>query len=132
MNKFGKRIVKFIGRVENCLIIGQGYGNLSSICETFQTVFISNDVRPDFKAKNLIFRESLENLNGLVGISVIFVDRNQVEKLKSTIPLWYQQNPFIIIEGEKTIDRDLSKDLYEHHYRSIAELEVHHIWKSQK
>lgn len=132
MNKFGKRIIKFLGNVENCLVIGHGYGKIEDICKTFKTVFISNDVRPEFKAKNLIFRENLENLGGLGEISVIFVDRNVVEKLKFTVPLLYQQNPYIIIEGGTTIDRELSKDLYEHSYRSIAELEIHHVWKSQR
>lgn len=132
MNKFGKRIIKFIGRVQNCLVIGRGYDRLPEICETFQTVFIASDPRPEYKSKNLVFRESFETLNTLTEISVIFVDRDQIDKLKYTIPLWYQLKPYIFIEGGQTIDRELSKDLYEHHYRSIAELEVHHVWKSQK
>lgn len=132
MNKFGKRITKFIGKVENCLVVGHGFGKLEDILQTFNTVFLVSEKLPPIKAKNLIFRETLGDLNTLVGITVIFFDRNQVDNISSTVPLWYRLKPYIIIEGNDVIGRDLSKELYHHGYRAIELQGSHHIWKLQK
>lgn len=132
MNKFGKRIQKIGCTIENCLVVGLGYGKLQDICEAFNTVFIINDSRPNIKLKNLIFRENFDHLGQLGEISAIFFDRDRIENLKYTIPIWLKDKPLIIIEGEKTIEREFSKDLYEFNYQSILEAEIHHIWKKEK
>lgn len=132
MSKFGKRIKKFVGTLDNCLVVGQGFGKLSEILETFNTVFLIDENPSPIKAKNLIFRESFEDISAISEISVIFFDRNQVDKLSLTVPLWYRQKPHIIIEGELVIERELSKDLYQHGYRAVELQGTHHIWKLQQ
>lgn len=132
MSKFGKRIKKFVGSLENCLVVGHGFGKMSEMLETFDTVFVIAEEFPSIKAKNLIFRESFDGIDLLTGISVIFFDRDQVDKIKNTIPLWYRQKPHILIEGNDVIGRDLSKDLYDHNYRAVELQGTHHIWKLQQ
>jgi len=132
MNKFGKRIKKFIGRAENALVVGHGFEKLPEILQTFKTVFVVSENLPVIKAKNLIYRESFDDLNALTELTVIFFDRNQIDKLKITIPLWYRQKPHIIIEGNIVIDRELSADLYNHGYRAVELQGTHHIWKLEK
>lgn len=131
MSKFGKRITKFIGPVENCLVIGEGFGKLSEICEIFSTVFVFDDKFPSYKSKNLIYRENHSYLDSISGINVIFFDRNSLDKMHLTIPIWYRQKPYIIIEGNDVIERDLSQDLYKHGYRAVELQGTHHIWKPQ-
>lgn len=132
MNKFGKRIQKFIGEVENCLVIGQGFGKLENISETFNTVFVFSENIIPYKAKNIIQRESFDSIFQLSSISVIFFDKNQLEKLRPSIPLWIAHKPFIIIEGNDVIDREKSKDLHERGYRAVEMQGTHHIWSLKK
>jgi len=132
MNKFGKRIQKFVGNVENCLVIGHGFGKLNNIAETFNTVFIFSEKEVPYKAKNIIHRESFDSIFQLSSISVIFFDRDQLDKLRPSIPLWLTHKPYIIIEGNDVIDRDQSKDLYERNYRAVELQGTHHIWRLGK
>ena len=77
MNKFKKRLTKIIGRPQNAVVVGQGFGQLANILETFNTVFIFSWDQPNLRAKNLVFRENFNDLNPLHDISAIFVDLDQ-------------------------------------------------------
>jgi hypothetical protein len=131
MNKFKKRLTKIIGRPQNAAVVGQGFGQLSSILETFDTVFIFSWNQPNLRARNLVFRENFNDMNSLHDISAIFIDLDQLQHLENMSQIWHKNKCSVLIEGTDPIGRNLSGPLYRDHFRCIDQQESYHIWKQQ-
>jgi hypothetical protein len=131
MNKFKKRLTKTIGRPQNAVVIGQGFGQLSSILEAFNTVFIFSWDLPNLRAKNLVFRENFNDLNPLHDITAIFIDLDQIQHLENMSQIWHKNKCTILIEGNDPIGRNLSGPLYRDHFRCTDQQGIYHIWKQQ-
>jgi hypothetical protein len=122
MSKFAKRLRKTLGRLENCLVVGHGFGKMEDLFEIFNTVFL-------IKSKKLIYRENYDDLNQISELSVIFFDVDQIKEFKSVLPLVYKFKPYVIVEGSDIRDRNYFKDLYENRYQAIEIHSTHHLWK---
>jgi hypothetical protein len=131
MNKFKKRLTKIIGKPQNAVVIGQGFGQLASILETFNTVFIFSWDPPNLRAKNLVFRENFNDLNPLHDITAIFIDLDQTQHLENMSQIWHKNKCTILIEGNDPIGRNLSGPLYRDHFRCVDQQGIYHIWKQQ-
>lgn len=131
MNKFKKRLTKIIGRPQNAVVIGQGFGQLTDLLETFSTVFIFSWDQPILKAKNLVFRENFNDLNPLHDITAIFIDLDQMQHLENISKIWHKNKCTILIEGNTPIGRNLSGPLYRDHFRCIDQHGIYHVWKQQ-
>jgi hypothetical protein len=131
MNKFKKRLTKIIGNPQNAVVVGQGFGQLTSILEIFNTVFIFSWDQPNLKAKNLVFRETFNDLNPLHDISAIFIDLDQLQHLENMSQIWYKNKCSVLIEGNDPIGRHLSAPLYRDHFRCIDQQGIYHTWKQQ-
>jgi hypothetical protein len=131
MNKFKKRLTKIIGNPQNAVVVGQGFGQLSSILETFGTVFIFSWEPPNLKAKNLVFRENFNDLNPIHDISAIFIDLDQIQHLETISQIWHKNKCGILIEGNEPIGRNISGPLYRDHFRCTDQQGLYHIWKQQ-
>ncbi len=132
MTKFEKRLSKALGKCENALVIGNGFGYLEPLLAVCKTVFVISPQPPEIKARNLVYRESFNRVEHLADISVVFFDINQLRALEMTAPLWTRSYPSIIIEGSEPIGRDLSGILYKNHYHCTDTKENFHIWTKQK
>jgi hypothetical protein len=131
MNKFKKRLTKIIGSPQNAVVVGQGFGQLTSILEIFNTVFIFSWDQPNLRAKNLIFRENFDDLNPLHDISAIFIDLDQLQHLENMSQIWHKNKCSVLIEGNDPIGRNLSGPLYRDHFRCIDQQGIYHTWKQQ-
>lgn len=131
MNKFKKRLTKTIGNPQNAVVVGHGFGELENILEIFKTVFIFSWDVPTLKAKNLVFRENLDDLNPLTDVSAILVDLDQIHHLEKLSQLWNRNKCTVLIEGFTPIGREFSKSLYRDHFRCIDQQEKYHVWKQQ-
>ena len=131
MNKFKKRLTKIIGNTRNAVVLGHGFGQLPSILETFNTVFIFSWDYPNLKAKNLVFRENFNDLNPLHDVSAIFIDLDQIQHLETMSQLWHKNKCTVLIEGNDPIGRTLSGPLYRDHFRCTDQQGIYHIWKQQ-
>jgi hypothetical protein len=131
MNKFKKRLTKIIGRPQNAVVVGQGFGQLENVLATFQTVFIFSWEVPDLRAKNLIFRENFNDLNPITDVSAIFIDLDQLQHLETISQIWHKNKCMILIEGYDPIGRNLSTALYRDHFRCTDQQESYHVWKQQ-
>ena len=131
MNKFKKRLTKIIGNPQNAVVVGQGFGQLTSILEIFNTVFIFSWDQPNLRAKNLIFRENFDDLNPLHDISAIFIDLDQLQHLENMSQIWHKNKCSVLIEGNDPIGRNLSGPLYRDHFRCIDQQGIYHTWKQQ-
>jgi hypothetical protein len=131
MNKFKKRLTKIIGNPQNAVVVGQGFGQLASILEIFNTVFIFSWDQRNLRAKNLVFRENFSDLNPLHDISAIFIDLDQLQHLETISQIWLKNKCTVLIEGTEPIERNLSGPLYRDHFRCTDQQGVYHIWKQQ-
>ena len=131
MNKFKKRLTKSVGDLQNAVVVGQGFGQLDSIVETFSTVFIFSWEPPNLKAKNLVFRENFNDLDPIRDISSIFIDLDQIQHLEKISQIWHKNKCTILVEGNDPIERSVSCPLYRDHFRCTDQQGIYHIWKRQ-
>lgn len=130
MSKIEKKLKKYFSKPKNCLVLGSGFGHLGAFLEIFDTVFIySKEVSN--KARNLIYKTDLKDLNTVTDIDFIFYDLDYVEYLNTTQQVWYKYRPIIIVEGREVIGRHLSGPFYKTNYRAIAQEKNFHVWTYQ-
>ena len=132
MTKFQKRILKTREKLENCLLIGEGFGFLEDCLEIFSTVFVINEKTPTIRVKNLIFRNDNDQLSQISEITHIFFDRDKITMLENYQHLWLKHNAVVVIEGDNPIEREFSKSLYGSHWQCTNTLGYFHIWEQIK
>jgi hypothetical protein len=132
MNKIEKRLKKSSGMGENSLVIGSAFGHLDFIINIYSTVFVIDKNLPTVKAKNLVYREDLTNLNNLAEIGAIFFDLSSIDQLELVESVWQRNKSNIIIEGNDPIDRKFSTSLYKTGWRCTNTCGSFHIWEQSK
>ena len=132
MNKIQKRLSKLSRNSANAMVIGDGFGILSNIIEIYRTVFIVFNTDDSLRAKNLIYRENIDNLNNITEVSSIFFDITKLEKLESLQYFWSKNNSVIFIEGAEVIGREHSKPLYDSGWRCTSQQGYFHVWEKMQ
>lgn len=132
MTKFQKRILKTTEKIENCLIVGQGFGFLEECLEIFKTVFVINEIKPSIRTKNLIFRDDGSDLSQISDITHVIFDRNNINELVMYQTVWNKHNSVVIIEGDEPIGREFSKPLYDTAWNCVDKQGFFHVWKGIK
>jgi hypothetical protein len=99
MSKFSKRILSAKKEHRNCVVIGSGLGFLPEILESFQTIFIIDSKDFSIRKRNIIYRESLDDVEQLVDIDFVFLDADYFSNLKKLRPLWLKCRPAFFMEG---------------------------------
>jgi hypothetical protein len=131
MNKIQKRIRKLSRHSSNALVVGEAFGNLSILLEIFNTVFIISEKEPPIKARNLVYRENISNLNNITDVGAIFYDLSQIHQLESLQHFWSRNNSNIFIEGNEVIGREHSRSLYDSGWRATSQQGLFHVWEKQ-
>lgn len=132
MNKFQKKISKLNKNSLNAVVIGSGFGHLNDIIEIFNTVFVLGGDSPPIKSKNLVYRETLDNICDVPDVGIIFIDTANVNQLKVIAALWHKTRATVAIEGHEPIGRELSKPLYDTNYNCTELYKNFHIWELKK
>lgn len=129
MSKFTKRISKSVNIEGNALIIGDGFGFLSDILSLFPSVFVVLNESERVKAKNVIYRENIDNLHLLPTINVVFVDLKFKNRLNDFENIMTTVKPIFLIEGNDVIDREWTIKFYQLGYRAVDQQGYFHQWK---
>lgn len=132
MTKFQKRVQKVSRPNESAVVIGSGFGHLTEILEIFNTVFVLGGEKPEIKSKNLVYKESYQNLNNITLISAIFFDLKDIDKLEDFKTFWQRNNSVVIIEGDDPIGREFSKSLYDSQWGCTSLQGFFHVWEQMK
>lgn len=132
MNKFQKRLGKLSRKNTNALVMGKAFGYLIDIVGIYASVFVIDEYATEFKAKNLIYRESVDRLSNITDIGAIFLDLNELEKLGSVMTVWQKHSSKIFIEGGLAISREFSQPLYHSGWRCTSLQGAFHVWEQQK
>jgi len=93
---------------------------------------VVNEDMSELKAKNLIYRQTIDRLDYLVNVGVVFLDMKYIDKLENLQTFWKKNNSVVLIEGNDAISRDLSKPLYDSGWRCTSLQGIFHIWEKQQ
>lgn len=129
MNKFTKRIVKSIKVEGNALIIGDGFGFLQDILNLFPSVFIILNQHQRIKARNIIYRDTLDNIQLLPDINVVFLDLCLKHRLSEFENIMIRPSPIFLVEGNNPLEREWTKKFYSTGYRAVDQQGYFHQWK---
>jgi hypothetical protein len=132
MNKFQKRVSKISRKHTNALVIGKAFGYLAEVLGVYASVFVIDEISNGLKAKNLIYRESIDRLINVTDIGVIFLDLTELDKLEFLMPVWQKHGSTVFIEGESVISREFSLPLYQSGWRCTSLQGIFHVWEQQK
>jgi len=132
MTKFQKRLSKLTKNKTSALVIGTAFGQISQILSMYSTVFVINEDMLELKAKNLIYRQTIDRLDYLVNVGVVFLDMKHIGKLENLQTFWKKNDALVLIEGNDAISRDLSKPLYDSGWRCTSLQGLFHVWEKQQ
>ena len=132
MNKFQKRLSKLTKNNTSALVIGTAFGQISQILSMYSTVFVVNEDMLELKAKNLIYRQTIDRLDYIVNVGVVFLDMKHIGKLENLQTFWKKNGSLVLIEGNDVISRDLSKPLYDSGWRCTSLQGIFHVWEKQQ
>lgn len=132
MTKFQKRLSKLTKNNTNALVIGTAFGQISEILSMYSTVFVVNENMLELKAKNIIYRQTIDRLSHLVNVGIVFLDIKHIDKLENLQPFWKKNNSLVLIEGNDAISRELSKPLYDSGWRCTSLQGIFHVWEQNK
>lgn len=129
MSKIVKRISKSVKIEGNSLVIGDAFGFLGEIINLFPSVFVVMNQTERIKAKNIVYRDNVDDLHKLPEINLVFLDLNYKNQLDKFENLMILQKPTFLIEGEEVIGREFTKKFYQLGYRAVDQQGYFHIWK---
>ena len=129
MNKFIKRISKSKKNIRNILVVGTGWEKLPNLCDVFPSVFIISTGPQDFRRKNLIYKESFDQIETLPDIDAIVIDRDQDMHVSKLLPLLNKYQSVILVQGIELFAKPEYKFLKTHGYAVVEMFGDSHLWK---
>ena len=132
MTKFQKRLSKLTKNNTSALVVGTAFGQISQILNMYSTVFVVNEDMLELKARNLIYRQTIDRLSHLVNVGIVFLDIKHIDKLENLQSFWKKNNSLVLIEGNDAISRELSKPLYDSGWRCTSLQGIFHVWEQNK
>ena len=129
MNKFIKRISKSKKNIRNILVVGTGWEKLSNLCDVFPSVFIISTGPQDFRRKNLIYKESFDQIETLPDIDAIIMDRDQDIHVSKLLSLLNKYQSVILVQGIELFAKPEYKFLKTHGYAVVEMFGDSHLWK---
>jgi hypothetical protein len=129
MNKFIKRISKSKKNIRNILVVGTGWEKLSNLCDVYPSVFIISTGPQDFRRKNLIYKESFDQIETLPDIDAIVMDRDQEVHVSKLLPLLNKYQSVILVQGVELFAKTEYKFLKTYGYAVTEMFGDSHLWK---
>jgi hypothetical protein len=129
MSKLSKRLSKLVKFPRNAIVVGPGFGYLEEISDFFQTVFILGLQTPPLYKKNIVFRETFDNLEILLDVDAMFFDKTSYQHFKRLQTVWNFHKSLIIVEGNELSTQPDWKFLKTIGYQITNIHDEYHIWK---
>jgi len=129
MSKFVKRIKKLNKAARNVLIVGQGWGNLQDVIDSYSSIFLIDDENRLVRAKNVVYRENFDNLNQLQDVDLVLLDLDHENHIKDFIILLQRWSPILLIEGPELISKENQKLLKSNRYEIVEVQKRYYVWK---
>ena len=131
MTKFSKRLKKSNKLARNILVLGTALGNLEDLLEVFDTVFVVNGLGPRIQKRNVIYRETFDDIHVLTDIDFIIIDLDQEKFITELNQVWRRTSPTIIIQGPELISTEYQKVLKADQYAIREVAKGYYVWKNK-
>jgi hypothetical protein len=130
MTKLSKKIRKSNKHLRNAIVLGNAFGHLEDLTEIFSTIFVfpPND---DFKKRNIIYVENIENLLVFPDIDVIFIDLDFTDSIIKLISVWRKDHSTFFIEGTESVGVDIKNALRTDRYVCKEVAKHHQVWSTE-
>lgn len=129
MSKIIRRIRKTNKNLENCLVIGTVWGELSSVIENYKNVFVKKTDKPCFKSRNVIVRDDFTEMALFSSIGYVFVDYDCLDFIKSVEKVLTHFSPLLYIGHGEFLDNDRTSYLRSLSYEIIEIRKDYQTWK---
>lgn len=129
MSKLIKRLRKIGKNLENCVIVGDTWGENDAIIENFRNVFVKKTGEPHTRARNVILRDKFQEMSLYPLISHVFIDYENVDHLQSVEKVLTHFSPMIYIGHDKFLDKEISNYLNSLQYEIIELNKTYQVWK---
>ena len=132
MSKLIKRIRKGDKNPGNCLVIGTVWGEFSNIIEHFKNVFVKITDKPYIRAKNVIARDTFQEMALFPQIDYVFIDFDCLSEIKTVEKVFTHYSPLIYIGHGEFLDKEQNKYLNSLSYEIIEIKKDCQIWKRKR
>ena len=132
MSKLIKRIRKSTKNLENCLVVGNVWGEFSHIVEHFRNVFVKKTDKPYVRSRNVVVRAEFSEMALYSQIDFVFVDRDCLEYLQSVEKVFTHFSPLIYIGYGEFLDKEYSAYLNSLSYEIVELRKEYQVWKRKK
>lgn len=132
MSKLIKRIRKVDKNLESCLVMGSVWGEFSNIVENFKNVFVKITDKPYIRAKNVIARNTFEEMSLFPQINYVFIDYDCLSEIKSIEKVFTHYSPLIYIGHGEFLDKEQNRYLNSLSYEIIELRKDCQIWKRKR
>lgn len=129
MSKYTKRIRKFAKQPRNAIVLGTAFGSLDGYLEAFFTVFIFSTSTERIKNKKVVYRESIESLQQVNEVDVVFIDEEYFNEIKNLTPVLRKHKPVVFLQGSTFTDKHLKKIFNSEGYEILELIKQCSIWK---
>jgi len=129
MSKFAKRIKKLNKKARNVLVVGNAWGNVQEIIDSYNTIFLVDNHQRVIRARNIVYRENFDNIHSLHDVDVILLDLDHQNHLVDLLPLFKRWSSLIIIEGPELISKENQTFLKAHNYQIVEIHKTYFQWK---
>lgn len=129
MSKFAKRIKKLNKKARNLLVVGNAWGNMNDLLESYATIFHIDDQQRIVRAKNVVYRENFDNIHLLQDVDLAIIDLDHQNHLSELLPVFKRWSSLILLQGPEIISKENQQFLKSHNYQIVEIHKSYFQWK---
>lgn len=115
MSKFIKRLKKINSKARNVLVLGDAFGHVCELADSYKTVFVINETY-DVRKGNIVYRENFDYITLLTDVDIIIISKEKRHHIMEISPIWQRFTPFILIGGSDPVTKEHNKFLASYRY----------------
>ncbi len=129
MSKFAKRLKKLNKKARNVLVVGNAWGNIQELSESYNTIFLVDDQQRKVRGRNIVYRENFDNIHLLYDVDIILIDIDHQNHISELYQLFKRWDSLIIIQGPELISKENQNFLKSHNYQIVEIHKTYYQWK---
>jgi hypothetical protein len=132
MASLAKKIKKSVVKSGNAICIEASDATVSDIADYFPNVFVFSNEDSVVKKKNIIYRESIEDLNKLPEVRFIYIGGESVHSITKLKTFIEQYQAVLVIGTGEWLNKKHARSLAEIRYKIIDKSKHWQLWTLPK
>lgn len=129
MSKFLKRIEPLVSKYESAVVLGRDFVNIPDLLGGFNTVFVFDTQRTEFKGKNLVPRIGFSDTKSLPNFSLLVIDEPCLWEIGNFTPIASNNRAGIVLVHGEPIGKKILKHLWNYNYECVGNHKNLNFWK---